>query len=157
MRIYFSHARAVDHISGQLLEEMPAAQSLFYRQLETWRTGFSDADFSVVDGLIFFQKPENLSDPALFFRTFLLIARRGFKLSPDRRTPDWNWPGRIWRNSCRGAPTFWLFLEDVLPEAARRRRIARDALAAFADAVSARISGNRRARRARCFSPLHRG
>ena len=55
----FEHARAVDHISGQLLEEMPAAQSLFYRQLETWRTGFSDADFSVVDGLIFFQKPEN--------------------------------------------------------------------------------------------------
>ena len=82
MRIYFAHARAVDHISGQLLEEMPAAQSLFYRQLETWRTGFSDEDFSVVDGLIFFQKPENLSDPGLFFRTFRLIAQRGFKLSP---------------------------------------------------------------------------
>ena len=82
MRIYFGHARAVDHISGQLLEEMPAAQSLFYRQLETWRTGFSDEDFSVVDGLIFFQKPENLSDPGLFFRTFRLIAQRGFKLSP---------------------------------------------------------------------------
>ena len=82
MRIYFGHARAVDRISGQLLEEMPAAQSLFYRQLETWRTGFSDADFSVVDGLIFFQTPENLADPDLFFRTFRLIAQRGFKLSP---------------------------------------------------------------------------
>jgi len=80
MRIYFGHARAVDHISGQLLEEMPAAQSLFYRQLETWRTGFSDQDFSVVDGLIFFQKPENLSHPDLFFRTFRLIAQRGFDL-----------------------------------------------------------------------------
>jgi len=32
-------------------------QSLFYRQLETWRTGFSDSDFSVVDGLIFLQPP----------------------------------------------------------------------------------------------------
>ena len=82
MRVYFSHARAVEHISGQLLEEMPAAQSLFYRQLETWRTGFSDEDFSVVDGLIFFQKPENLSDAGLFFRAFRLIAQRGFKLSP---------------------------------------------------------------------------
>src|SRR5579863_7224668 len=82
MRIYFGHARAVEHISGQLLEEMPAAQSLFYRQLETWRTGFSDEDFSVVDGLIFFQKPENLSDAGLFFRVFRLIAQRGFKLSP---------------------------------------------------------------------------
>ena len=67
MRIYFGHARDVDHITGQLLEEMPAAQSLFYRQLETWRTGFSDDDFSVADGLVFFQKPQNLSDPDLFF------------------------------------------------------------------------------------------
>jgi [protein-PII] uridylyltransferase len=82
MRIYFGHARAVDRMSGQLLEEMPAAQSLFYRQLETWRTGFSNADFSVVDGLIFFQDPENLDDPSLVFRTFHLIAERGFKLSP---------------------------------------------------------------------------
>src|SRR4029077_20771088 len=82
MRNYYGHAHAVDHISGQLLEEMPAAQSLFYRQMETWRTGFSDADFSVVDGLMIFQNPENLSDPELFFRTFGLIAQHGFKLSP---------------------------------------------------------------------------
>ena len=34
MRIYYAHARAIDTISRQLLEEMPAAQSLFYRQLE---------------------------------------------------------------------------------------------------------------------------
>jgi len=115
MRDHYAHAGAVDHISGQLLEEMPAAQSLFYRQLETWRTGFSDADFSVVDGLIFFQKPENLSDSGLFFRTFLLVARRGFKLSPTAehqlelarphlagKLPN---GGEIWR-----------FLQDALPE-----------------------------------------
>ncbi len=115
MRIYFGHAGAVDRISGQLLEEMPVAHSLFYRQLETWRTGFSDADFSVVDGLIFFQSPENLSDPELFFRTFRLIAQRGFKLSPAAehqleqarpllagRLP----PGRA----------IWQFLQDLLPE-----------------------------------------
>ena len=115
MRIYFSHARAVDHISGQLLEEMPAAQSLFYRQLETWRTGFSDEDFSVVDGLIFFQKPENLSDPYLSFRAFRLIAQRGFKLSPtaehqleQART---QLAGRL-----PSGGDFWRFLEDILPE-----------------------------------------
>ncbi len=83
MRIYFGHARDVDRISGQLhSRKCPAAQSLFYRQLETWRTGYADADFSVVDGLIFFQTPENLADPDLFFRAFRLIAQRGFKLSP---------------------------------------------------------------------------
>jgi len=115
MRIYFGHARAVDHISGQLLEEMPAAQSLFYRQLETWRTGFSDEDFSVVDGLIFFQKLENLSDPGLSFRTFRLIAQRGFKLSPtaehqlEQARPQL--AGRL-----PSGGVFWRFLEDVLPE-----------------------------------------
>src|SRR5260370_22187316 len=82
MRVYFGLARAIDRISGQLLEEMPAAQSLFYRQLETWRTGFSDSDFSVVDGLIFLQRPVDLADPQLLFRTIRLIAQRGFKLSP---------------------------------------------------------------------------
>src|SRR5216683_3895112 len=115
MRIYFAHARAVDHISGQLLEEMPAAQSLFYRQLETWRTGFSDEDFSVVDGLIFFQKPENLSDPGLFFRTFRLIAQRGFKLSPTaEQQMDLARPQLA--GSLPGGGDFWRFLEDVLPE-----------------------------------------
>src|SRR6266851_2335130 len=115
MRIYFAHARAVDHISGQLLEEMPAAQSLFYRQLETWRTGFSDEDFSVVDGLIFFQKPENLADPGLFFRTFRLIAQRGFKLSPtSEQQMDLARPQLA--GSLPGGGDFWRFLEDVLPE-----------------------------------------
>ena len=116
MRVYYSHAHAVDHISGQLLEEMPAAQSLFYRQLETWRTGFSDADFSVVDGLIFFQKPENLSDFTLLLRTFLLIARKGFKLSPTAEHQIELARPHLSEQLPKGS-SFWLFLEDVLPEA----------------------------------------
>ncbi len=115
MRIYFGHARAVDHLSGQLLEEMPAAQSLFYRQLETWRTGFSDEDFSVVDGLIFFQKPENLSDPGLFFRAFRLIAQRGFKLSPTAEQQLEQARPQL-AGGLPGGGDFWRFLEDVLPE-----------------------------------------
>jgi [protein-PII] uridylyltransferase len=115
MRVYFGHAWSVDHIAGQLLEEMPAAQSLFYRQLETWRTGFSDEDFSVVDGLIFLQKPENLSDSGLFFRTFRLIAQRGFKLSPTAEHQlDLARP-QLAANLPSG-PDFWRFLEDILPE-----------------------------------------
>ena len=115
MRIYFGHARVVDRTSGQLLEEMPAAQSLFYRQLETWRTGFSDDDFSVVDGLIFFQKPENLSDPGLFFGAFRLIAQRGFKLSPAAEHQLEQARPRLAANLPSGGD-FWRFLEDVLPE-----------------------------------------
>jgi [protein-PII] uridylyltransferase len=115
MRIYFGHARAVHRISGQLLEEMPAAQSLFYRQLETWRTGFSDADFSVVDGLIFLQRPEDLADPQLLFRTFRLIAQRGFKLSPaaehqlEQALP-------LLANRMPKGSVFWRFLQEMLPD-----------------------------------------
>ncbi|HWX37843.1 MAG TPA: ACT domain-containing protein [Candidatus Sulfotelmatobacter sp.] len=115
MRVYFSHARAVEHISGQLLEEMPAAQSLFYRQLETWRKGFSDEDFSVVDGLIFFQKPENLADPALTFRAFRLIAQRGFKLSPTAEHQLEEVRPRLAEHLPSGSE-FWRFLDDILPE-----------------------------------------
>jgi [protein-PII] uridylyltransferase len=116
MRAYYSHAHAVDHISGQLLEEMPAAQSLFYRQLETWRTGFSDADFSVVDGLIFFQKPEKVSDATLLFRAFLLIAQKGFKLSPTAEHQI-ELARPVLADHLPKGSAFWLFLEDVLPEA----------------------------------------
>ena len=66
MRIYFGHARAVDHISGQLLEEMPAAQSLFYRQLETWRTGFSDEDFFRRGRIDFFSEAGKFVRPGPF-------------------------------------------------------------------------------------------
>ena len=115
MRLYFAHARTVDHVSGQLLEEMPAAQSLFYRQLETWRTGFSDEDFSVVDGLIFFQKPENLSEPGLFYRAFRLIAQRGFKLSPAAEHQLELARPQLAAHLPSGRD-FWRFLDDLLPE-----------------------------------------
>ncbi len=116
MRIYFGHARAIDRISGQLLEEMPAAQSLFYRQLETWRTGFSDSDFSVVDGLIFLQPPGNLADPQLLFRAIRLIAQRGFKLSPAAELQVEQVLPKL-ANHLPAGNEFWHFLQEILPDA----------------------------------------
>ena len=115
MRIYFKHAGAIDQIFGQLLEEMPAAQSLFYRQLETWRTGFSDSDFSVVDGLIFLQRPENLSDPQLLFRMIRLIAQRGFKLSPAAEHQVEQALPPLANHLPKGSD-FWRFLQEVLAD-----------------------------------------
>ncbi len=115
MRVYYGHAQVVDRLSSQLLEELPAAQSLFYRQLETWRTGFSDEDFSVVDGLISFKKSEQLPDPGLIFRTFRLIAQRGFRLSrtAERQLKQ---AGPKLAARAPSGPEFWRFLEDTLPE-----------------------------------------
>ena len=115
MRIYFGHARAIDRIAGQLLEEMPAAQSLFYRQLETWRTGFSDSDFSVVDGLIFLQQSVNAADPQLLFRMIRLIAQRGFKLSPaTEHQVEQALP--LLASRLPNGSDFWRFLQDILFE-----------------------------------------
>ena len=141
MRIFYAHARAVDHISGQLLEEMPAAQSLFYRQLETWRTGFSDDDFSVVDGLIFFQKPENLSDPGLFFRTFRLIAQRGFKLSPTAEHQMELARPQIGRGSSTRR-RFLAVSGRYAAGTAFRGRAARNAFPPSADPFPAGVAGN---------------
>ena len=55
MRIYFGHARAVQRTVTQLLEEIPEAWSALYRQVQSWRSRLTTADFSVVDGLIFLQ------------------------------------------------------------------------------------------------------
>ena len=114
MRMYFEHAQAVYRASGHLLEEMPAAQTLFYRQLETWRTGFSDSDFSVVDGLVFFKRPDQPPGAELLFRAFQLIAQHGFKLSAaaERHVEDslagarQSWSGR----EC------WRFLQHIFPQ-----------------------------------------
>jgi [protein-PII] uridylyltransferase len=115
MRIYFGHARAVHRISGQLLEEMPAAQSLFYRQLETWRTGFSDSDFSVVDGLIFLQRPGDLADPQLLFRAFRLLAQRGFKLSPAAEHQMEQALPLLAERPPKGSDV-WRFLQEMMTE-----------------------------------------
>ncbi len=81
MRIYFRHARTVYRASTQLLEEVPAARSSLYKQFQSWRSRVSNADFSVVDGLIFLQQPSAIQDPQLLLRLFDFMAHHGLKLS----------------------------------------------------------------------------
>ncbi len=81
MRVYFGHARAIYRTALQLLEEIPAARSSLYRQFQNWRSRLSNADFSVVDGLIFMQQPSALQDPEVLLRLFDFMAHHGLKLS----------------------------------------------------------------------------
>jgi [protein-PII] uridylyltransferase len=81
MRIYFGYARAVYRASMQLLEEIPAARSSLYQHFQNWRSRVSNADFSVVDGLIYLQQPSALQDPELLLRMFDFMAHHGLKLS----------------------------------------------------------------------------
>ena len=81
MRIYFRHARVIHRLTLQLMEEIPAARSSLYKQFQSWRSRVSNADFSVVDGLIFLQQPAALRDPEILLRLFHFLAHHGLKLS----------------------------------------------------------------------------
>jgi len=81
MRIYFGHARSIHRVSMQLLEEIPAAWSSVYRQFQGWRARVSNAEFSVVDGLIFLQQPTAVHDSQVLLRMFDFMAHHGLKLS----------------------------------------------------------------------------
>lgn len=81
MRSYFRHARALHRASMQLLEEIPAARSSLYKHFQSWRSRVSNADFSVVDGLIYLQQPSAVQDPELLLRMFDFMAHHGLKLS----------------------------------------------------------------------------
>jgi [protein-PII] uridylyltransferase len=81
MRTYFVHARSIYRISMRYLEEVPAARSSLYRQFQNWRSRLSNADFSVVDGMIFLQQPAALQNPDLLLRLFSFMAHHGLKAS----------------------------------------------------------------------------
>ncbi|HKS77026.1 MAG TPA: hypothetical protein VJQ82_27705, partial [Terriglobales bacterium] len=81
MRVYFRHARATHRTATQLLEEIPAAWSSLYRQFNSWKARVSNADFSVVDGLVFLRQSSSLQDPEMLLRLFHFVAHHGLRLS----------------------------------------------------------------------------
>src|SRR5579871_3256712 len=115
MRIYFSHARAVQRTVAQLLEEIPEAWSALYRQVQSWRSRLSTADFSVVDGLIFLQQPAALQDPEVLLRLFHFMAHHGLKLSATTEYRIEQALPALASTPPRGAE-LWLYLQETLLE-----------------------------------------
>jgi [protein-PII] uridylyltransferase len=79
MRVYFRHARAIHYESLRLLEAVPASRSSLYRHFQNFRSRLSNADFSVVDGLVMLQQPSRVHDPDVLFRIFSFCAHHGLK------------------------------------------------------------------------------
>ncbi len=113
MRIYFSHARAVQRTVTQLLEEIPEAWSALYRQVQSWRSRLTTADFSVVDGLIFLQQPSALQDPEILLRLFHFMAHHGLKLSATTEYRIEQALPALAATPPRGAE-LWLYLQETL-------------------------------------------
>jgi [protein-PII] uridylyltransferase len=113
MRIYFGHARAVQRTVTQLLEEIPEAWSALYRQVQSWRSRLTTADFSVVDGLIFLQQPAALQDPEVLLRLFHFMAHHGVKLSATTEYRIEQALPALASMPPRGAE-LWLYLQETL-------------------------------------------
>jgi len=113
MRIYFGHARAVQRTVTQLLEEIPEAWSSLYRQVQSWRSRLTTADFSVVDGLIFLQQPSALQDPEVLLRLFHFMAHHGLKLGATTEYRIEQALPALAATPPRGAE-LWLYLQETL-------------------------------------------
>ncbi|HWR13812.1 MAG TPA: [protein-PII] uridylyltransferase [Terriglobales bacterium] len=83
MRVYFRNARAIERVTLNLLHDVPTQKSTIYRQFQRWRSRVSNADFSVVDGRVYFQNPSSAGDAAMVLRAFEFVAQHGFQLSSD--------------------------------------------------------------------------
>lgn len=83
IRAYFRHARSLDRLLHQTLEEVVPARSSLYSLFQDWRSRLSNPDFSVSRGKIFPRQPHVLGDFALVLRLFEMMARHGLELSRE--------------------------------------------------------------------------
>ncbi len=123
MRIYFGQARLIHRVALQLLEEFPAARPSLYRQFQNLRSRLSNAEFAVVDGRIFLQREETLSDPELPLRMFRFMARHGLSLSSSAEHQIEEVQPALAATPPKGAE-LWHYLQEILvaPHAAEALR-----------------------------------
>src|SRR5580658_3120437 len=113
MRIYFGHARLIHRVALQLLEEFPAARPSLYKQFQNLRSRLSNAEFAVVDGRIFLQRQETLSDPELPLRMFRFMARHGLSLSSSAEHQVEEVQPALVASPPKGAH-LWHYLQEIL-------------------------------------------
>lgn len=115
MRLYFGHARSVHRICTQLLDEAMASRSSLYRQFQSWRSRISNADFSIVHGLIFLQQPASLQNPEMLLNLFHFMAHHGLKLSTTTEQRIEQLLPSLAATPPRGAE-LWIYLREILQQ-----------------------------------------
>jgi [protein-PII] uridylyltransferase len=83
MRLYFRHARVIDRVTTQLLDDIAGARSSLYRAFEDWRSRLSNADFQVSHGRILLRQSTAMEDASTALALFEFVARHGLKVSRD--------------------------------------------------------------------------
>ncbi len=115
MRVYFRYARGVHYECLRLLESVPSAGSSLYRHFQNFRSRLSNADFSVVDGMVMLQQPSAVRDPDLLFRIFSFSAHHGLKpaMATEHRIEQ-VLPALA--ESPPSGPSAWKYLQSVVVE-----------------------------------------
>src|SRR6185369_3385907 len=80
-----------------------------------WRSRLSNADYSVVDGLIYMQQPASLQDPGKLLLTFQFMAHHGLRLSTTTEHRIENVLPSLAATPPQGAE-LWLYLREILLE-----------------------------------------
>lgn len=83
MRAYFRHARTVNRLTDEMMEEAQPGRLALYNLYRDWRSRVSNLDFSAVRGKIFLKVPAPARDIAYLMRLFEFIARHGLDLSRE--------------------------------------------------------------------------
>jgi [protein-PII] uridylyltransferase len=81
MRAYFRNARALDRFANQMVEMAASQRPSLFKQIQSWRSRASNADFTVVNGRVRPQQPMAIDDPDLMMRSFEFVAEHGVPLS----------------------------------------------------------------------------
>ena len=83
MRLYFRHARAIDRVATQFLDDVAGARSSLYRAFDEWRSRLSNADFHVSHGRVLLRQSTAVEDASTALSLFEFVACHGLKLSRD--------------------------------------------------------------------------
>lgn len=83
MRAYFRHARTVNRLAGEIIEEVQPGRLALYNLYRDWRSRASNLDFSAVRGKVFLRLPIESRDLSYLMRLFEFVARHGLELSHE--------------------------------------------------------------------------
>ena len=83
MRAYFRHARTINRLTIETMEEVQPGRLALYNMYRDWRSRVSNLDFSAVRGKIFLKLPPEARDFAYLMRLFEFVARHGLEMSRE--------------------------------------------------------------------------
>jgi [protein-PII] uridylyltransferase len=106
MRAYFRHARTVNRLTSETMEEVQPGRLALYNMYRDWRSRVSNLDFSAVRGKIFLKLPAEARDFAYLMRLFEFVARHGLEMSREAELwAEQSLSGGL--GGVRNYPDFW--------------------------------------------------